>query len=169
MTIEEPSSVPKYRVASDRLWEETNLAYGGSFRGIYRLHVLDEQSAFLPLPRLLGVDAQGILYIGASDNVPGRLGELRKSVNAAYWQVDAKTYAHLPFRDVTPHPTGMKIVRIPRFVERFRFERLCVTMERCTVAPEALDADVKDYEYKLEARLLQAYEKQYGEKPALNG
>lgn len=175
MTVEEMSSVSaeklgdKYSLDSN-IWEVIDRAYPLPCPGIYRLHVLDERrSGFLPLPRLLGEDAQGIIYIGTSAAVPAHVGSLRKSVNAAYWQVDAKTYAHLPYRDVTPHPTGLKIARIPRFVERFPFARLCVTIERYSGTQEALDVDVKDYGHtELETRLLQDYEKQYGEKPALN-
>jgi hypothetical protein len=159
----------KYLLATDGVWADIERPHGPKFPGIYRLHVLDDHGEFLPLPRLLGEDAHGIVYIGTSKFVPIRLGELRKSIAAAYWKVDARTYAHLLYRDEMQHPTGKKIMRIPRFVERFPFGRLCLTMERYTGAEEALDMDLENYGHtELEARLLRDYERQYGEKPALN-
>jgi len=159
----------KYMVCNDKLYDIIKSTGPGLFPGIYRLHVLDENGEFLPLPRLLDVDCQGIMYIGTSVAVPNRIGSLKKSIMTAYWQVDPKNYGHLPFRDASPHQTGKKIIRIPRLVERFPFERLCVTVERYTGAPEAMDPDVLDYGHtELEAKLLREYEMHYGEKPALN-
>ncbi len=157
----------KYRLAADGMWEAINTVHGGLFPGIYRLHVLDEYGEFLPLPRLLDMEPDGIVYIGTSVAVPNRVGSLKKSVAAAYWQVDAQTYARLPYRDAEAHQAGKKIVRIPRFVQRFPFERLCVTVERYTSEQEVLDVVAYGHT-ELEARLLLKYEAQYGEKPALN-
>src|SRR5689334_3888302 len=127
----------KYLVADDGIWSALDSLHK-PFPGIYRLHVLDEQG-FLPLSRLLDVDPDGVIYIGTSVSVPGRVASLKKSISAAYKKVDPQTYAHLPYIDEGTHQTGKKIVRIPRFVERFRFDRLCVTVERYTGDDEALD------------------------------
>jgi hypothetical protein len=156
----------KYLLADDRMYDDIKSAYGGLFRGIYRLHVLDERGEFLPLSRLLDNDVLGIIYIGTSKEVPNRVGSLRKSVSAAYRKIASKTYAHLPYMTEGPHQAGRKIMRIPRFVEHFPFERLCVTVEKYAGS----QVETADYGYyDLETKLLELYEKQYGERPALNG
>jgi hypothetical protein len=157
----------KYLLADDGMWHAIDNAHHGLFAGIYRLHVLDDKGDFLSLARLLGADPLGIIYIGTSVAVQNRVSNMKKSIGAAYRTVDSMAYGHLPFIDAAAHQTGKKIVRIPRFVERFRFERLCVTVERYVGEGEALDV-IENGHTELEARLLREYEVEYGEKPALN-
>ncbi len=158
----------KYLLSDDSMWEAINRDYGGPFPGVYRLHVLGEGSDFRSLPRLLEKDAEGIVYIGAAADVLFRATNLRISVCAAYRQVNPKTYADLEYSNVNARQAGKKIVRIPRFIEHFPLDRLCVTVQRYMGDQEALAADDPGH-YNLEEQLLLAYEVRYGEKPALNG
>ena len=121
------------------------------------------------LPRLLGGDVHGILYIGTSSGVANRLGNLRKSVSAAYSTLDPVRYGKLPYTDPGTHQTGRKIVRIGRrFVDFFDYGKLCLTLQRHVPPADAVGG--KDYGYfALEDGLLRKYEQTYGERPALNG
>jgi hypothetical protein len=116
---------------------------------------------------LLGADPLGVLYIGAAANILDRVSCLKKSVSAAYRKADPRTYGHLDYSDVQAHQTGQKIVKIPRFVERFPFERLCVTVEPCRGRKAELDL-VGSGHTESEDRLLREYLARYGEHPPLN-
>jgi hypothetical protein len=93
---------------AENLWEAIKSDHGYPFLGIYRLHVLDEGGEFEPLPRMLGVDPLGVLYIGAAASISDRASALKISVSAAYRKIDPKTYAHLKYIDVDAHQAGKK-------------------------------------------------------------
>ncbi len=151
----------------DGMWEAINAIEPGGFSGIYQLHVLDDEGKFLPIPRLLGMDPDGILYIGAGRDIASHLSNLRISISSAYSRIDPAHYGHLTFNHIDAHQTGKKIARIPRFVEKFRFDRLCLTVEQYNDVGKSEAATENGY-YDLKTRLLREYEKQFGEKPALN-
>ena len=157
-----------YMISDDGMWASVTSLFDGPFSGVYRLHALGEDGEFIFIPRLLAPDPNGVLYIGASSVVANRLGSMRKSISAAYRLLDPDGYGALPYSDPSPHQTGRKIVRIGRrFIERFRFDRLCVTLERHVGMAEATGADYGYY--TREDVLLRAYEQEFGERPALNG
>ena len=155
----------KYMLANDSMCDDIKRDHGDSFPLAYQLHALDEHGEFRGLSRLLGIDPEGILYIGKSKTVQPRIANLRKSVCAAYRKVGGKIYEKLVYMDFGAHQTGKKIVTMPRFVEFFPFERLCLTVEPCWGRKEGKGVvDPAD----LEAQLQQAYMARYGENPPLN-
>jgi len=140
---------------------------GERFPGIYQLHATDDKGEFIPLSRLLGVDPNGILYIGTSAVVQDRAANLRKSICAAYKKIDPSKYEAQPFSDFGCHQTGKKIARLPRLVDRFPLTSLCLTIERYSGNSDELENNGYGH-FSLEEKLLQEYEQKYGEKPALN-
>jgi hypothetical protein len=147
----------------DKVFNEFN----GIFPGIYHLHVLQESGQFRLLPRLFDADPNGIVYIGTSAEVPFRAAYVKKSVSAAYRRIDPIKYGSLNYVDTHCHQTGKKILRIPKFVEIFPFELLCMTFEKHVAG--TTDLDVPDYgHFGLEGELLSKYELQFGERPPLN-
>jgi len=157
----------KYYISDPSMWELINSAHeGDKFPGIYKLHVTNVQGEFLPLPRLFGVDHEGVLYIGTSEVVQYRVANVRKSICAAYKKVDPQTYAEQKFSDPLAHQAGKRIVRLPKFVATFPLSSLCLTITRYSGNDE-LGPDPYGHG-KLEEKLLQEYEQEYGEKPPLN-
>ncbi len=158
----------KHYIIEDNFWKSIDdLFLSERFPGIYRLHATDSHGNFIPLSRALGVDPNGILYIGTSEVIQDRAANLKKSVCAAYKIIDPAKYGNLIYGDIGSHQTGKKIVKIPKFVEHFPLSGLCLTVERYLGA--ANDLKTKDYgHFVLEKQLLQDYERKYGEKPPLN-
>lgn len=157
----------KYFIDQHDMWDLINDAHEGEkFPGIYKLHVTDAEEKFLLLPRLFGVDKEGVLYIGTSEVVQHRAANVRKSICAAYKKINPEVYAEQKFSDPKVHQTGKKIVRLPKFVEVFPLSRLCLTVTRYTGVD---DLEFNAYgHFSLEEKLLQEYEQRFGEKPPLN-
>jgi hypothetical protein len=132
----------------------------GIFPGVYQLHFRNSKGVFEVIPRLLGEDTSGTLYIGTSVSVPYRIGNLRKSVCAAYKKMG--------YKDPSPHQCGKKIVQCSRFMERFPFEGLCITVQQLRADSEEVGQRDGDHT-KLEWRLLSEYFSKFGEFPPLNG
>jgi hypothetical protein len=135
----------------------------GEFRnapGIYELRLLGpDLTNFAPLQRLLSVDTDGILYIGASLSLPARIASLRKGVSAAYGGRE--------YEDPSVHPCGRKLCDRPRLKETCDFDFLCVMVEACGDTPESFEN--YNGHYKLEWERLQRYCAEFGEYPPLNG
>jgi hypothetical protein len=132
----------------------------GEVAGVYRLHVLNDQGGFTPIARLLEVDPEGILYLGTAIRVHGRLGELQKALSVAY---DRKQWTG------SRHGVLSKLGVTPRFVSRFPYERLCVTVQPLAGLSEGNpDAAIDQDHYVQERRLLGEYRQWYGELPPLN-
>lgn len=159
--------IKAYQLADDESWRGVFRDNGDGFAGIYRLHVMDGES-FRPLPRLLDTDPRGTLYIGASANVPKRLGLLRRSIGAAYRHIDSTAHASLQWASPSDHQTGGKIANIPRFVAAFPYSSLAITVQPLDPNDPSMVKSAGGH-YELETRLLRDYETEYGEKPALNG
>ena len=65
-------------------WSDVNELYGRN-PGIYRVKLKNATlESYQPIPRLLGVDDGGLLYIGMSDAIIGRFGGLRTGIYGAY-------------------------------------------------------------------------------------
>jgi len=145
-----------YSLADPRLYEKVVTDHGGLFPGVYRLHFRRASGEFDTIQRLLGSDPEGVLYIGLSVSVPYRLGSLKKSVSAAY-QRDG-------FIDPSPHQCGRKIIQSAKFIERFPFDGLCVSVQ-----PYEEVGQRDSGHTKLEWCLLSEYFAEFGEFPPLNG
>jgi hypothetical protein len=156
-----------FMLNDEHFYDKIFKVFNGIFPGIYRLRVLEESGQFRLLPRIFEADPNGIVYIGTSAEVPFRSASLKKSVSAAYRRIDPNKYGSLNYVDTDCHQTGKKILRIPKFVEIFPFELLCMTFAKHE--PGTTDLDVPDYgHFGLEGELLSKYELQFGERPALN-
>jgi hypothetical protein len=144
----------------ENVYELMSAEYGKEpFPGIYRLHVVAECGAFLPLPRALAKDPEGILYIGTSANVLVRIGSLRKSIFAAY--------KHLDYEDYGAHQTGAKMAQMPEFRKHFPLRGLCLTAERVSANPAEVEASISAHS-AWEAKLLAQHRARFGENPPLN-
>lgn len=130
----------------------------GRVPGIYRLHAQSNAEQFEHIPRLLGVDEQGILYIGTSQDLITRTVSLIKSVSAAYGENGYATSRS--------HPSGMKIEQSARFRQRFPFNSLCLTFERCE--PDDVSVQTNGHTI-MEWKKLNEYFASFGEFPPLNG
>jgi len=114
--------------------------------GVYRLHCFanDEGSDVMPVPRVLGVDHEGILYIGKATAFTDRVINLKKAISPEF-----RGTSHICGRRYkNPHYQS--------FGERFPASRLCVSFEP-TSTPE-----------KSEREALIAYVMRFGELPPLN-
>lgn len=145
-------------------------AGGFPFAGVYRLHKLDTYDRPLPIPRLLDVDPEGILYLGTSFHVPNRVIFMRRAMAAAYKALAPEVYAHHIYVDAGAHQTGKKLTRIGRrFPDLIPFGELGVTVIPY-VTEKPMGQGEPDYgHFVQEEDLLRAYEAIYGERPALNG
>jgi hypothetical protein len=129
----------------------------GRVPGIYKLHSQSKPGQFEQIKRLLDVDEEGILYIGAAKDLITRAMSLIKSVSAAYGENGYLTTG--------PHTCGQKMAKSDRFRERFPFERLCLTFENWK--PHEND---ENYDHlTLEGDKFGEYFSRYGEYPPLNG
>ena len=75
----------------DTSWSEWHSLEGGYIvpedSGIYCVHATRDDKSPLPIPRALGVDNEGIVYIGESINLFKRIGSL-------WWIMDDKPQDH---------------------------------------------------------------------------
>jgi hypothetical protein len=149
-----------YLLSDARLYDQVVADHDGLFPGVYRLHYRGAAGEFDVIPRLLGSDPQGVLYIGTSISVPYRLGSLKKSVCAAYRRDG--------YIDPSAHQCGKKIIQSSKFIERFLFDGLCVSVQRLDRDDEDI-GQREDGHTKLEWRLLSDYFAEFGEFPPLNG
>lgn len=137
-----------YMIGNTDLWKIINEDIG-EVAGVYKLHCLrDEDNLhYIPIPRLLGTDLDGILYIGSSGCLRDRVTSLRKALSGA-----AKKHG---FSDPGAHACGHKYINF-KIQNTFPYERLCVTLY-----PNRDSA-------KTEVEILNKYEKEYGEAPPFN-
>lgn len=133
---------------------EKMLAEVGNKSGTYRLRLWNEQrDGYTPLPRLLDVDTDGVLYIGTSEEkIVSRVDELRHAVANVY---------NLQGFNRSKHHTCANAIR-EQFVEKILPERLCIEM----TTYEGLHIYQN---YTIEWHLLADYFAKFGEFPPLNG
>lgn len=159
-------SMNKYMISDNDLWKKIDEDFGPK-PGIYKLHIIDALGNFECLSRILDNDKDGIIYIGTSAKLNNRIGALRKSICASYWQSNPERYSNIYYRDPTCHQVGKKLIKLPKFFERFPIERLCLTLE--LYVTDKSHENVVDYGYyQLEGDLLNKYQEFFGERPFLN-
>ena len=104
-----------YLLSSKEVWQKLETDHGNK-GGVYKLHCLEEgdESRFMPINRILGVDQEGVLYIGKASVIRNRIGDLMKSLSP-----DHKSFNH---------PAGMRYTSNQKLQKFFPFDRLCVTI-----------------------------------------
>ena len=144
-----------YPLVEGDVWQSIHDEVGES-PGTYRVKLwMPGRTDYLPIPRLMDVDKGGTLYIGTSQNVPSRVGTLKKAILAAY--TGGKRYS-----DKEIHPVGHRINQ--RFINRFPVELLSLEVE---VHP-LVEGNQWSY-FEDETRLLNEYWLLFGEFPPMNG
>jgi excinuclease UvrABC nuclease subunit len=111
--------------------------------GVYKIFSLNDNDEPRRLPRVLGVDQSGILYIGRSGNLNDRLRML--------WRVLQPNYR------ASAHTFGMNYKSLQVIQDAFPYDTLAIEFEENSEAKQ------------LEKSLLEAYRQIYGEVPPLNG
>jgi len=132
-----------YQIASRQQRKKLHEQYG-SQGGVYILHCLDVDDEKTPIliQRVLGVDKEGVLYIGKTAPGLGRIGDLVKSISPDYKSLG--------------HHVGLRFSKNKKLAMAFPFEQLHVSFR------QADDPAV------LESELIQEYFQKYGEVPPLN-
>ena len=111
--------------------------------GVYIVHAQTTTGAFQHLPRLLGHDPDGILFIGQSKNVRRRVATLKRAMTIREWRK-------------VPHSEGRTYRWVPALRKEFPIDRLYVSV-RYTDTPE-----------DQERRQITEYARRLGEVPPLN-
>jgi len=111
--------------------------------GVYWIYSLDNNDVPYPINRILGIDTNGVLYIGESENLRDRLRMLWRVLNPEYL--------------ATAHTFGVNYNALPSLQLRFPLNTLAVEYE--------VNAHHKIYETKL----IETYRQTFGEVPPMNG
>ena len=111
--------------------------------GVYRIFSLDNNDIPRPMQRVLGIDNDGILYIGKSNNLNERLRML--------WRVLQPNYL------ATGHTFGINYKSLQVIQDAFPYDTLAIEFEEN--AEPAI----------FETALIETYRQIYGEVPPLNG
>jgi hypothetical protein len=111
--------------------------------GVYKIYSLNDNHIPRPINRIGGIDNQGILYIGESQNLKERLRMLWRVLNPNYL--------------ATAHTFGINYNTVPLLQEIFPLNSLAVTFE--------IIQDHTNYE----TMLIENYRQLYGEVPPFNG
>lgn len=136
-----------YAIKDANLWDQINADIGEQ-AGCYVLCSQDG-ARFRPVSRALGVDDNGVLYIGAAKCLSTRAMDLRKALCAAVGRDE--------YTDIDAHGCGRKYSET--WHRLFPFESLVVALH-----PTAAG----DPRWATEIDLLQEYENQFGETPPFN-
>lgn len=131
---------------------ETILAHVENGPGIYRLRLRNERNdGFTAIGRLLALDDEGVLYIGAAEKIVSRTDVLKHAIQAAYDPFVATGKAHSCTKSMTA-----------------RFKR--------AMAPDRLWIELTPFASRArfdwfgeEWRVLTAYFLSHGEWPPMNG
>ncbi|NBW27613.1 MAG: hypothetical protein EBR38_03460 [Flavobacteriaceae bacterium] len=110
--------------------------------GIYKIYSIDERDKPKHLQRLLGIDQEGILYIGKSENLKDRVRML--------WRVLQPNY------NATAHTFGLNYKSLLSIQTEFPLETLAIEFEE------------NDNAKIFEKEILENYRQLYGEVPPLN-
>lgn len=111
--------------------------------GIYRIYSIDRNENPHPLPRVLGTDLDGVLYIGNSENLKERVRML--------WRVLQ------PNLRATAHTFGMNYKSLEVIRNAFPLETL------------AIEYEVNENPKQYEKEQIEIYRQKFGEVPPLNG
>jgi hypothetical protein len=154
----------RYPLIGGNTWKSVRDDFGVA-AGTYCLRLWnDKLEGFSPIPRLLGTDFEGTLYIGTSGNLANRIGALKKAVSAAYRRLEryAADSRLEGYSDPTAHGAGRMISK--SLANTFTFERLCVEVHTYPL----VEGNAFNH-YAEEWRLLSSYAERFGEFPPLNG
>jgi len=132
-------------ISSNDFWAEISKTHGQG-GGVYKLHCLKTTGSdeFKPLPRLLHIDPEGVLYIGKALSYIDRIINLKKSL--------------VPSKQGGEHICGRRYHgdRFEALRKAYPYELLCVTLIPSST-PETLERDELD-----------KYCQRFGEPPPLN-
>lgn len=130
-------------IASPDFWEAINKNFGRS-GGVYTLSCVQNDDSMRPTPvqRLLGEDADGVLYIGMATSFLDRVIQLKKSLS--------------PEHVSQGHECGVRHKQHVQIAQAFPYERLMVSFSVSEAPREA------------EQQALQHYFNRFGELPPLN-
>lgn len=136
----------RFRILDKDFWKQVDNAVNNR-PGIYKLLCLNENGP-VPVPRIAGVDNEGILYIGKSENgeLRYRLGSLKKSLDTSY-------------ADRGAHSAGSRYHFHSDIRKNYPLEGLFVSI---------LSTDSQSGAGKLEKEELIKYQEQFGELPPFN-
>lgn len=126
-----------YQLSDNELWKKLADQNGG----IYKIIAVKENK-IVPVYRFLGIDTDGILYIGKATSYVDRVIGLVKSISPKY-----KGSSHI---------CGRRYKSNPNIAKQFLFETLFLEIIQ-SVEPETL-----------EKKLLKEYFDKFGEAPPLN-
>lgn len=147
-----------YAIADKTMFDSIKADMGGHKPGIYRLHITDSAGKFRQIQRVLGVDNNGIIYIGTGQSVANRVGSLRKSVMACYGEI---------YSDPGTHQVGKRLRATSCLTGEFLLEQFWVSVEEYLIKADADGNDPWGH-YGLEAETLRVYREKFGEHPPLN-
>jgi hypothetical protein len=122
------------------LWKLINDQHGAA-GGVYKI-IAARDGMRIPVNRFLGVDSEGVLYIGKATSFLDRVIDLKKSISPDY--------------NGTAHICGRRYKSNPNIAVSFPYDILHIEFIQ------------SDHPEKLERELLTEYAKQYGEVPPLN-
>lgn len=127
----------------------------GTQAGVYTLHCLrkPDESAFIPTSRLLGVDPDGVLYIGFA-------GCLRDEVTQLYKALSAAAHRH-GYTVLDVHQVGRRY--LPSVQEKYEYDFLCVVLHPVSTKEDRLAF------IGFGVDMLSRYEARFGELPPFNG
>ncbi len=136
----------KYRIADKDFWKQIDEAIGEK-PGIYKLSCIKDAKP-IEIPRIGGIDNEGVLYIGKSEKgeLRYRLGSLKKSIDTSY-------------SDQKAHSVGSRYHSNPGVGEKYPFDKLFVSIIPTKSQSEAGELEKKE---------LADYEKKFGELPPFN-
>ena len=141
-------------------WKDVNELYSRN-SGIYRVKLKNVTlDNYEPIPRLLGADDSGLLYVGMSNAIIGRFGGLQTGIYGAYrFTGDSGRVYDNP----AAHKIGVKMRR--GFSNAYLKERVFIEIEGYPLpAPVPDTYDVR----KHEAEAIGAYAHRFGEPPSFN-
>lgn len=129
-----------HKIADPELWRHIQKLHQDR-GGVYRIVSMRENKV-VPIPRFLGYDQEGILYIGKADSFLDRVINLKKSISPGY--------------NGTSHICGRRYKSLPNIAIQFPFESLYLELIE---TPTPLDT---------EQTLIRTYQQKFGEVPPLN-
>lgn len=133
----------EFRIADPNFWKEIEQAFGKQ-GGVYRLFS-KQNGAIRSINRFMGTDETGTLYIGKANSFLNRVIDLKKSILSEY-----RGKSHICGR---------------------RYKALCLISSIAEKFPEDtlyVQLFSAEFPHILESRMLEAYERKFGEVPPMN-
>ncbi|WP_299804984.1 hypothetical protein [uncultured Shewanella sp.] len=131
----------KFVISSPDFWYQIDASFDKS-GGMYILSCLGDESIPRPISRLLGLDSEGILYLGMASSFLDRVIELKKSLSPSHCS--------------RSHDCGVRYKNHQEISTMFPYDRLQIELIRSD------DPKVTEQE------ALRKYLEEFGELPPLN-